>query len=152
MKGSNMTMPKNTEVTENMEHVLNELLLHHPVSFVSSVDEDGFPNTKAMLPPRKKEGIQHFYFTTNTSSMRVKQFRANPKASLYFCDPKQFKGMMLKGTMQVLEDVASKEMIWLEGDTLYYPLGVTDPDYCVLHFTADSGRYYHSFSSESFII
>lgn len=122
-------MPKNAGVKEDMEHILNELLLHHSVSFVSSVDEDGFPNTKAMLPPRKIEGIQHFYFTTNTSSMRVKQFRANPKASLYFCDPKQFKGMMLKGTMQVLEDIASKEMIWLEG-----------------------GRYYHSFSSESFII
>lgn len=30
------------------------------------------------------------------------------------------------------------------------PLGVTDPDYCVLRFTADSGRFYSNFRSESF--
>jgi general stress protein 26 len=41
-------------------------------------------------------------------------------------------------------------MIWRDGDTMYYPEGVTDPDYCVLMFTARSGRYYSSFHSESF--
>ena len=40
------------------------------VSIISSVDEDGFPNSKAMLPPRKREGIKQVFFTTNTSSMR----------------------------------------------------------------------------------
>lgn len=48
------------------------------------------------------------------------------------------------------EDSASKEMIWQEGDTMYYPAGVTDPDYCVLKFVAASGRYYANFHSESF--
>jgi general stress protein 26 len=28
--------------------------------------------------------------------------------------------------------------------------GVTDPDYCVLKFTARSGRYYSNFKSEDF--
>jgi len=37
-----------------------------------------------------------------------------------------------------------------EGDTLYYPKGVADPDYCVLEFTASAGRYYTSFSSQNF--
>ena len=122
------------------------------VSFISSVDADGFPNTKAMLPPRKREGIQTFYFTTNTSSMRVAQYREDPKACVYFCDKRFFRGVMLKGTMKVLEDAASKEMIWQEGDTMYYPLGVTDPDYCVLKFTAQSGRYYSNFHSENFTV
>ncbi|HBG12165.1 MAG TPA: pyridoxamine 5'-phosphate oxidase, partial [Clostridium sp.] len=76
------------------------------------------------------------YFTTNTSSMRVRQFRINPKACIYFCDKRFFRGVMLKGTMEVLEDAASREMIWQDGDTMYYPKGDTDPDYCVLKFTA----------------
>lgn len=59
---------------------------------------------------------------------------------------------MLLGTMEVLEDSQSKEMIWRDGDTLYYPLGVTDPDYCVLRFTAQSGRYYSNFKSENFTV
>ena len=59
---------------------------------------------------------------------------------------------MLKGHMEVLEDSQSKELIWRDGDTMYYPLGVTDPDYCVLKFTAQSGRYYSNFKSEDFVI
>ncbi|WP_195841135.1 pyridoxamine 5'-phosphate oxidase family protein [Clostridium sp. WB02_MRS01] len=131
---------------------IGNLIDRQGVAFISSLDEDGFPNTKAMLPPRKRVGIKIFYFTTNTSSMRVKQFRSNPKACIYFCDKRFFRGVMLKGTMEVLEDAASKEMIWQDGDTMYYPKGVTDPDYCVLKFTAQTGRYYANFSSENFMI
>lgn len=122
------------------------------VSIISSVDEAGFPNTKAMLPPRKREGIKCLYFTTNTSSMRVKQYNGNPKACVYFYDKRFFKGIMLKGTMEVLQDKKSKKMIWRDGDEMYYPKGVTDPDYCVLKFTAINGRYYSNFKSEHFEI
>lgn len=134
------------------EKTIGNLIDHQGVAFISSVDEDGFPNTKAMLPPRKREGIKVFYFTTNTSSMRVKQYRNDPKACIYFCDKRFFRGVMLKGTMEVLEDSDSKEMIWQQGDTMYYPKGVTDPDYCVLRFTAKQGRFYSNFSSQSFEI
>ncbi|WP_349948892.1 pyridoxamine 5'-phosphate oxidase family protein [Lacrimispora sp. BS-2] len=134
------------------EKTIGNLIDKQGVSFISSLDDEGFPNTKAMLPPRKREGIKTFYFTTNTSSMRVRQFRSNPKACIYFCDKRFFRGVMLKGTMEVLEDPESKEMIWQDGDTMYYPQGVTDPDYCVLKFIAQTGRYYSNFSSENFII
>ena len=69
-----------------------------------------------------------------------------------FCDRRFFRGVMLRGTMEVLTDSASKEMIWREGDTMYYPEGVTDPDYCVLKFTAFSGRFYSEFKSEDFLV
>ena len=134
------------------QKTIGNLIDKQSVSFISSVDENGFPNTKAMLPPRKREGIQTFYFTTNTSSMRASQYRSNPKACIYFCDKRFFRGVMLIGTVEVLEDAASKEMIWQEGDTQYYAKGVTDPDYCVLKFTASAGRYCANFKSESFPI
>lgn len=57
---------------------------------------------------------------------------------------------MLSGTMEVLEDSIHKELIWQEGDTMYYSKGVTDPDYCVLKFTAQKGRFYSNFSSQNF--
>jgi general stress protein 26 len=74
----------------------------------------------------------------------------NPKASVYFFDGRHFRGVMLRGTMEVLHDSVSKEMIWREGDELYYPQGVTDPDYCVLKFTTQNGRYYSNLKSENF--
>ena len=129
---------------------IGSLIDRASVSIISSVDEDGFPNSKAMLPPRKREGIKHIFFTTNTSSMRVGQYLKNPKACVYFFDKRFFRGVMLKGAMEVLQDSLSKEMIWQNGDEVYYPKGVTDPDYCVLRFTAQSGRYYSNFKSVNF--
>jgi general stress protein 26 len=119
------------------------------VSIISSVAEDGFPNTKAMLPPRQREGIKTFYFTTNTSSQRVGQYRKNCKACIYFFDQRSYLGVMLVGNMQVLTDKKTKTAIWQDGDTQYYALGVDDPDYCVLKFTAEKMRTYRAFSSET---
>jgi len=137
---------------KNAEQTIGNLIEKQGVSFISSVDEGGFPNTKAMLPPCKREGIKVFYFHTNTSSMRVSQYLENPKACLYFCDRRFFRGVMLKGTMEVLKDSSSKEMLWKDEYKLYYQLGVTDPDYCILRFTAFTGRFYSNFSSQDFDI
>jgi len=134
------------------EETIGNIIDKVKVSLIGSVDEAGYPNVKAMLPPRKREGIKNIYFTTNTSSMRVKQYNSNPKACVYFFDARSFRGVMLKGNMEVLQDNKSKEGIWKKGDEMYYSKGVTDPDYCVLKFTAQSGRYYSDFESENFDI
>lgn len=135
---------------KDVEKTISRIIDNQKVSFIGSVDAEGFPNMKAMLPPRKREGIRTFYFTTNTSSMRVRQFMKDNRACIYFCDRRFFRGVMLKGTMEVLTEPEYKELIWEEGDTMYYKEGVTDPDYCVLRFTAFSGRYYCNFKSENF--
>ncbi len=134
----------------DVEKTIGNLIEKRNVSFISSIDDQGFPNTKAMLPPRIREGIKTFYFTTNTSSMRVTQYKMCPNACIYFCDTRFYRGVMLRGTIEVLEDDESKQMIWREGDTIYYSKGVTDPDYCVLKFTAKDGRFYSNFHSETF--
>jgi general stress protein 26 len=152
ISGLNSQFFKLTVMMRDAEKTIGNLVDKQSVSFISSIDDEGFPNTKAMLPPRKREGIKTFYFTTNTSSMRVAQYRQKPEACIYFCDKRFFRGVMLKGKMEVLEDRESREAIWRDGDTVYYPLGVTDPDYCVLKFTATSGRFYGNFRSENFMI
>lgn len=131
---------------------ISSFIRKQKVGFVCSIDEDGFPNVKAMLKPRKQVGLKEFYFSTNTSSMRVKQYIENPNASIYFYRKGLIKyvGVMLKGKMEVLTDQPTKDMIWRKGDTMFYKQGVTDPDYCVLKFTATSGRYYCDLKTESF--
>ena len=124
------------------------------VSFISSIDKSNYPNMKAMLKPRKRNGLKVFYFSTNTSSARVEQYINNPNASIYFFHKGLIKyvGVMLIGKMEVLTDQESKNMIWRKGDTLFYKKGVGDPDYCVLKFTAISGRYYCDLKTEDFSI
>lgn len=139
-------------MTGNTAETIGNLIDKQSIAFISSVDGDGFPNTKAMLAPRKREGIRTFYFTTNTSTMRVGQYKANPHACLYFYGTESLEAVMLKGTMDVLQDQASRELIWQEGDTKYYAKGVTDPDYSVLRFTAQTARFYGNHQSEDFEI
>lgn len=126
---------------------LENLIDKQKTAYLGSVDGDGYPNVKAMLAPRKREGLKTFYLTTNTSSKRVADFIKNPKACLNFADTRFFRGLMLVGTVEVMTDAETKQSIWKFGDTMYYPLGVTDPDYCVLKFTAESGRFYQNFST-----
>lgn len=128
-----------------------EFIKKTKTAFIGSVGEDGFPNIKAVFSPSKIEGLC-LYFSTNTSSLRAQQFMKNPKACVYFYERNRFKceGVMLTGTMEVLQDLQIKKEIWHTGDTLYYKQGVTDPDYCVLKFTPTKGRHYCNLKTESF--
>ncbi len=134
----------------NPEQTIGNLVDKATLTVIAYEDSEGFPVTRAMLAPREREGIKVFWFTTNTSSRKISCYRKNPKASIYFVDKRFFRGVNLVGTMEVLETAEAKERIWREGDTMYYPEGVTDPDYCVLKFTAVKGRYYSNFSSQDF--
>ena len=114
------------------------------------LDKDGFPVTRAMLTPRERHDLQEFYFTTNTSSEKVSALRNDPKASIYFVDRRFFRGVSLAGIAKILEDAATKERIWRDGDEQYYSKGVTDPDYCVIKITVQKIRYYSNFKSTDF--
>lgn len=122
------------------------------VCYISYIDESGFPQTRAMLKPREREGIKTFYLSTNTSSKKVGCFLKNPNACIYFVDKRFYRGVCLSGTVEVLQDEETKKRIWRIGDKMYYSKGVTDPDYCVLKFTAEKGRYYSNFKNEDFEI
>ena len=92
------------------------------VAYVGSVSEAGFPQIKGMLVI-EHDSMKVHYFSTNTSSRRVAQFRANPKACVYYVDDTkdQYRGALFTGTMEVCTDRATKEFLWREGFEMYYP-------------------------------
>mgnify|MGYP001001701314 FL=1 len=105
--------------------------------------DDGVPNIKAMIK-MENEGLKTVWLSTNTSSRRVAQLLRDPRACLYFVDMEKWMGLMLVGEVEVLQDAESRQRLWREGFERYYPLGVNDPDYTVLRFTARQGNYYHA--------
>lgn len=129
---------------------LFEFISEQKTAFIASVDGQGFPVVRAMLAPRKIEGNE-VYFSTNTSSNKVKQYLENEKACIYFYKRGRFRyqGVCILGVMEVCTDQASKDMIWRMGDKLFYKQGVTDPDYCVLKFKCRSAEYYCDFKTET---
>ncbi len=132
---------------KDAKKTIGNIMDKQSICYISSIDKDGFPNTKAMLKPRIRNGLKEIYLSTNTSSLKVQSFKNNRKSCLYFCDKRFYRGVMLKGTIEVLEDQESKNKLWKLGDTMYYKGGKTDPDYCVLKFTTISARYYSNFKS-----
>lgn len=128
-----------------------ELVTRCAIAMVGSNGPDGFPNIKAMIKMETGE-LHTVWFSTNTSSRRVAQFRADSRASVYFVDFDRWEGLMLLGEMEVLDDPDSKQRLWRDGFERYYPLGVNDPDYSVLRFTARRGNYYHGLENIDFEI
>ena len=136
----------------NPAETIGKLIEKQSVSFIGSVDENGYPNTKAMLPPCKREGIKTFYWHTNSPSMRIRQYKNNSKACVYFYDKRFFRGVMLKGVMEVLDDKNIKKELWRNDYEKYYKDGMDGGDFIILKFTAETGRYYGNFHSEDFEI
>jgi general stress protein 26 len=119
---------------------------------MSSIDESGYPWTRALLPFCEREWIKTFYFTTNTSSNKVKHFTKNSRASLYFFDKLRFKGLMVLWEAEVLTDTETKNRIWRVGDEMYYSKWVTDEDYAVVKFNAKKFRFYENFGNEEYVV
>jgi general stress protein 26 len=136
--------------TNDVWFTVNELYKQVDVFFIGSVDNNGFPNQKVVFPAKRRETIEEIFFSTNTSSMRVKQYLENPKACVYFVNQQTFQAAMLTGKMSVMHDQSIKSQLWNLGDEQYYPQGETDSDYCILQFKSEKGRYYHNLHSIDF--
>lgn len=135
----------------NKQKEIKDVIANAANVYVSSVDEDGFPKIKAMFA-RMQDGAVIHYMSTNYSSKRTQQFLKNNKCSIYYCDEKEYKGVLLTGRIEVCTDHETKALIWKDSDTVYYPQGVDDPDYCVYRFVAEKGNYYHGLDNIDFDI
>ncbi|MDH6364195.1 general stress protein 26 [Enterococcus sp. PF1-24] len=124
------------------ETLATKLFDEQSLAFLGSVDQAGFPQIRAMMSPRKREGLRKLYFTTDTLTNKIKDYTNNEKACLYLCDATNFQGVLLMGKIEILKSSAYKEMLWQVGDEAFYAGGVTDPNYCVLSFNVEKIRNY----------
>lgn len=130
---------------EEIKKTVLELIETSRAAYLSTVSENGYPYIRALLNMRSREqypdqtglfeGHQNDFmllFSTNTSSGKIAQVKANPKVSAYFCKPDIFHGAMLAGDIEIVDDPKIKHALWNEGWEKYYPSGRDDPDYTVL--------------------
>ncbi|MFX0018528.1 MAG: pyridoxamine 5'-phosphate oxidase family protein [Promethearchaeota archaeon] len=138
-----------------------KLMEESKAAYLTTIDHNGAPITRAMLNLRNKEQFPEFssffkkqenkfliYISTNTSSSKITHIEKNPSINVYFCDPDDFKGVMLGGKAEVIGDKKLKHEIWLDWWTRYYPEGVEDPDYTLLRLKPKNLRYYYRLNQE----
>ena len=123
-----------------------DLMKRAPVAFMATVDTDGLPQVRAVENLRCPEKFSHpskvlleveddshvSYLSINTSSQKLRQVEQNPVIALYYCMPDEYKGVMLRGKAEVLDDLEFKKKLWVEGWKRYYPKGYSDPDFTLL--------------------
>ncbi len=121
-------------------------------SIISSVDENGYPATRALIQPVLIDG-NDIYFATYTSSRKVAHYCNNPKACVYFYAKGQaFQGVEIKGEMQVLTDQTTKSQFWKPFFNRFYKKGVTDPDYCILKFSGFEAQWFSNYKTEKVLL
>jgi pyridoxamine 5'-phosphate oxidase len=140
-----------------------ELIETSKAAYFTTIDSDGFPITRAMFNLRNKEQFPEFsnffqeqenkfaiYIGTNTSSSKVAHIKNNPKINVYYCDPENFKGVMFKGLVEIVNDKEFKRTIWLDWWKRYYLKGVDDPDYTLLRLNPKQARFYYKLNQVNF--
>lgn len=140
-----------------------KLMEESKAAILTTIDPDGFPITRAMFNLRNKEQFPEFseffenqqnqftiYISTNNSSSKVAHLSKNPKMCVYFCDTEDFKGFMLGGSVEIVDNMELKKKIWLDWWTRYYPEGVEDPDYTLLRLEPKNAKYYYKLNQVNF--
>ena len=134
-------------------------------AFLSTVDREGNPRTRAMFNLRNKERFPSLVplfedhmddfmtlFSTNTSSSKVADVESNPVASVYYCRPEESRGLMLGGRIEIVSDPTIKRTVWHDGWERYYPQGYDDPDHTVLRLIPRVARGWNQSSKFQFLI
>jgi pyridoxamine 5'-phosphate oxidase len=141
---------------ENAKKISLELMKSSKAIYLTTVDSDGYPITRAMFNLRNTEQFPEFsdffngldspfeiYISTNTSSSKTNHIKENPKISVYYCEPEDFKGVMFGGDVEIIEDMDIKQKVWLEWWTKYYREGLKDPDYTLLRLNPKIAHVYY---------
>lgn len=122
-------------------HELASLVSRSLFADLGYVDAAGRPAVRRVFCTWHK-GLTGHLISTNTSSGHVQALLRRKEACLYFADSETFEGVCLTGHALVHQENKWKELLWHDGDEKYYPLGVQDPDYCVIEFIAEEAAYY----------
>lgn len=140
-----------------------ELVESADAAYVTTIDPEGYPQTRCMFNLRNKfkfpkllevfeEHRDDFMIllTTNTSSEKVAHVKENSAACLYYCKPDEFHGLMLCGTLEIVDDHRIRERLWHEGWERYYATGPNDPDHTVLRFLPTKAKGWYKGRAFSF--
>ena len=58
--------------------------------------------------------------------------KITPVVAMYYCVPEEYKGVMLRGKAEIIDDLEFKKAIWVKGWARYYHKGYSDPDFTIL--------------------
>ena len=139
--------------TDELKKACLDIMKVSEAVYLTSMGTDGYPFTRAILNLRNTQDYPRLVpffndhqldfmvlISTNTSSNKIEQIKNNPRVNLYYCDPPTFRGLMLLGDIEMVDDTRLRHLVWEEGSEKYYPKGADDPDHSILRLFPKSAR------------
>jgi len=80
------------------------------------------------------------YMITSHSSPKMREIRANPNVSLYYCNPAEFHTLLLTGTAEEVPDMELKKLIWQDEWKIHWPGGAEDPEFVLLKMSPTNAK------------
>ena len=110
----------------------NQIIRNCNTAYIGLIDENGFPMVST-ISPVLHETIFEAFFVTGTRSNKFKCLQKSNKGSV--CYHADGDNVTLVGEFEILSDQPVKSHFWQDGFIEFFPLGESDPAYCVLKFT-----------------
>jgi len=122
----------------NIKEKAKQILAKNQIITIASVDEKGFPRPVPVVKLRNDGNV--FFFSTGSSSAKTTHFKVNPKAGVSILQGDD--SIVFTGTIEIVEDLDVKRSLWSDWMLPHFPLGVEDPEYCLMKFTPESSTYW----------
>lgn len=112
-----------------------------------SINGDGFPRPVPMAKGHTI-GCNEVWMATGADSVKVAEFRMNPKAGL--CYSSYGDSVALRGTVEVVTNDKIRKQMWEDWYIRHFPGGPADPNYVLLRFVGTEATFYidHEFVHE----
>ena len=127
----------------------NQIIRGCDTAYFGVIDEDGLPSVST-VSPCGQENILAVYFSTGMSGNKTKRLQKNSGASI--CFHSGSNNITLAGEAEILTDQEIKSRLWKDSFISHYPGGETDPNYCIIKFTAKRASLWVDNESAEFMI
>jgi len=101
----------------------------------ATVDENGCPQIRAMMPVAVEDDFT-VYYVTGRPTAKCSQIAANPSCSTLWTDVvdpmADWRSVLVKGRAVVSDDKALRDRFWTEELRDFFPGGADDPNFVII--------------------
>jgi general stress protein 26 len=133
-------MKTNELKAEEAKTKTGRVLAGAKVVYMATNGSHGHPNVRAMSTA-KAEGVKALWFVTDAGSSKVAELAGDNKSVIYAAAPRGAGECRVWGSVDILDDGASRKTAWRDEFMEHFPGGAGSPELRVLRFNIANGVY-----------
>ena len=127
----------------------NQIIRECDAAYFGVIDENGFPSVSTVTPVNPIY-ILEICFSTNIGGNKANRIAKDSRASV--CFHSENNNITLVGDAEILTDQETKSRYWKDSFINHYHGGETDPNYCIVRFTAKRVSLWVNYESAEFTV